>query len=377
MIRRLIRTGLLSAMLLAGIPACSSSPTSPAPPPTTTEIAPTPRLPVEQQLRDAFRQPDPDLRREQVLAAVGSYLRDDAIRQTDDVIATTYFNEIVFSSGRLTLPDPALIQRQGELAVAVLPEGMGVYLFDLSTDSEALTLNQWAIGLGEQHIIWREDEIGLSYVTTGKDGVCRLHFMLAVRDESGWKLGWDSDEAPDWWFNAAGGDLTVADDLSNLQVVGEAPNTTDDFYEQSGEPRREFAITWIRQGNRYVMAPLLADFDDRSAWFRAAAVPSPYATLVAFIEYLESNRQEEAAKLVANPEVLQAVNDFGLSDSTRRYQVAAYTENRIVFRDTQGTFVATFAAPDAAGDPWLIDHLSPLGAAGEGDSSAADENATP
>jgi hypothetical protein len=124
------------------------------------------------------------------------------------------------------------------------------------------------------------------------------------------------------------------------------------------------------------MRPALEDFQDRSAWFQAAAVPSPYTTLIAFIERLDAGDGEGAAGLVASVDVLQAVSDFGLSDPTRRYQVVAYEEGRIVFRDVQGTFAATFDAPAASGQPWLINRLAPLGAAAPG-ATAAEETPSP
>ena len=375
MIRRIGLIWLL-AMVLLGISGCSSNHPPPVPPPTETQLTPTPRPPLETQLRNAFRQPDPQLRRDQVVAAANAFLRDEAIRQTDDVIATTYFNDIAFSSGRLTLSDPAIIKRQGDQAIVLLPEGMGLYLFDSTLDDGIVELSRWTIGLNDLQVIWRTDELGVRYTTFGRDEVIRPHFILATRSKANWRLAWSSDETADWWFNAAGGELSVTDDLSQLRLTGEATNTTTDFYEQEGEPRREFAIVWSRQGDSYVMHPPLADFETRTAWFQAAAIPSPYATLVAFVERLEAGDSRGASELVSDVEVLQAVTDFGLNDPTRRYQIVTYEEQRIVFRDVQGTFVATFDPPTATGQPWLINQLVPFGSATP-EPTATEESAIP
>lgn len=361
MIRYFGLAGLL--MLLLNTAGCYPSELVLSPTLAAAPVTPTPPPPLEVQLREAFRQPDPDLRRDQVLSAVDAFLRDDAIRQTDDAIATSYFNDIAFSSGRLTLPDPAIIQRQDNRAIVLLPEGMGLYLFDVSLDGAVVELSRWTIGLSDIQVFWREAEVGVKYTTVGRDDVTRPHFVLALQEEAGWRLAWASDEMVDWWFNAAGGALRVADDLSELRLVGEAGGTTTDFFEQPGEPRRQFAIVWIWQEDGYVMYPPLADYEDRSAWFRAAAVPSPYATLVAFIEYLGAGNRQGAAGLTSGADVLQAVSDFGLDDPNRRYQVVTYEKDRILFRDVQGAFVATFDPPASSGQPWLINQLTPVGAA--------------
>ena len=374
MMRQVNCVGVL--ILLACIAGCSQNTPSPPPFPTTAPSVPTSSPPLETQVREAFRQPDPDLRRDQILAAVDAFLRDDAIRQTDDMVATNYFNEIAFSSGRLTLADPAIIQRQGSRAMVLLPEGMGLYLFDIALENETLELSRWTIGLDDLQVFWGDTDIGVQYATSRRDGIARPHFMLAVRRAADWQLAWSSDESPDWWFNADGGRLEVAGDLSELRLVGESSNTTTYFYEQPGEPRREFVTTWRRQEDYFEMLPALSDFKDRSAWFQAVAVPSPYATLVAFIERLDTGDGEGATGLTANPEVLQAVADFGLDDPTRRYQVIAYEEDRIVFRDVRGTFDATFDAPTTSGLPWLINRLAPLGAAST-DSTTTEGSPSP
>ena len=45
---------------------------------------------------------------------------------------------------------------------------------------------------------------------------------------------------------------------------------------------------WSESISGYRMTPATAAFDDRREWYWAAAVPSPYATLVEFLERLDN-----------------------------------------------------------------------------------------
>ncbi len=360
------RQSLIGALLLAAcaLAGCGApDPATPVLPPAEPTPLPEARLPIELQLRDAFRVADPFARRAAVLLATESFLRDPALRATDDSIATSYYTTIAFSSGQLTLPDPAAIQRQDDVAIVALPEGLGLFLYDLGTPpgSEPVELSRWLVGLSSIHVTWGQGEAGVAYTTLGRDGVTRAHFALATAGEAGWRLSWLSDEAPDWWFNAQGGALAVAPDLSWLELAGEAADTTLAFYELGDAPRRTFLIRWERAANIYQMSPPAAGYPTRQAWLWDVAQPSPYATLVEFVEQLQMGDEPGVARL-ADGESVAAALEFGLHLPERRFQVVEAGSDRIVFRDLQGTFVAGFAPPPSEGDPWLITSLAPFGA---------------
>jgi hypothetical protein len=183
--------------------------------------------------------------------------------------------------------------------------------------------------------------------------------------DDAWHLAWLSDEDPGWWLNAAGGALSITSDLSQLTVTGEAPRTTEAFYEQVGGPRRAFRVTWERTPQGYALAPGPEGFPSWQAWLWQAAVPAPYATLVEFIERLQIGDHEGAAALAADPALVEAAVDFGLQLPERRYQVIEAEADRIVFRDVKGSFMVTFSPPQDETGPWQITGLTPYGAAGQ------------
>ncbi len=360
----------LVAALLAVImvvPGCSPPPGAVSPIAETAlpSAAPSTRPPIEAELREAFRVADPFARREAVLEATEDFLRDPVLGQSADPIASSYFTSVAFSSGQLTLADPALIQRQGTLVVVALPEGMGIFLYDLSTapGTTPLALSRWTVGLNAMRAVWGVGELGLAYETLGKDGFTRAHFVLARADGTEWQVTWFSDETPDWWFNARNGTLEVAPDLSHLVLIGEAAETTQAFYEQEGEPRRVFEVRWERGGNIFQPMPPLESYPTRQAWLWEIARPSPYATLVEFVERLQIGDMEGVRMLVDSQAVVQSALDFGLNLPERRFQVVEAGQDRVVFRDLQGTFVADFWPPAPGGSPWIIKILAPLGAA--------------
>src|SRR5574341_356000 len=168
--------------------------TSPFPSTATPEA-------LDEHVREAFRVEDPNSRREAVLEAVGRFLRDDGVRNLSDADASLMLTQIAFSSERLVLTDAALIARVGEQAVVGLPDGLGLYLYDLGDAGAApLELSRWTVGLSGLQASWGETEVGVVYTTLGNDGAMQAHFALAVR-ESEWAVAWISDETPDWWFN--------------------------------------------------------------------------------------------------------------------------------------------------------------------------------
>ncbi len=320
----------------------------------------TPLPPLESQLREAYRLADPTVRRASILAATDRFLRDDAVAKADDRVASTYYSQIAFSSGRLTLPEPALIRRSGRLAIVALPEGMGLILFDLSTDTSPVEISRWTVGLQSMDVTWGSGETGISFTTLGMDNVTRAHYALITHGTADWQV-WLSDEAPDWWFNARGGSLEVSPDLSQIVVTGPAEGTTGAFYELGDAPRRTFRVVWRRDGSAYAVWPPVDPSADPATWYWQVAVASPYATLVEFVERLQSNDATGATHLASSPDVVGAAVDFGLQMPDRRFQIVSAQGRQIVFRDLQGTFVASFSPPQRGDAPWLIDSLEPVG----------------
>lgn len=318
---------------------------------------------TQDHIQNAFQITEPVQRREAVLLAVQQFLNDPSVRAMTDEEASTLFTETAFSSERLVLPDAGYIARDGGRAVVGLLDGMGLYLYDLDhAASQPVLLSPWTVGLVRLEVYWESAEIGVQYDTLGNDDILRAHFVLAVEADSGWKAAWISDEAPDWWFNAQNATLSVAPDLSWIAVTGEASGTTLVFDEQPGHPRRAFHLEWIREGESFKPTSSPHAYDRREAWLWSIATPSPYATLVEFLERLQMGDAVDVETLVSNPAVIRDAAAFGLDLIGRRFEVVTYEPDQIVFRDLQGTFVATFREEPSAEYPWLISSIAPLGA---------------
>lgn len=364
------RAGLLPltlALLFTGCAPASVTFSSPSNvPPVALSETPAAVPPAEEELREAFRQADPFLRRESVLRAIGRVLRGAEARRMDDGELSDYLTEVAFSSGRLRLADRAFVRREGDLAVVGLPDGLGIVLYDLdaSPDALPLELTSWSAGLSALEVRWGTDEFGVSFVTLGADGATRVHYLLTVRDGQGWKVAWNGDEAPDWWFNALNAGITIAPDLSRLIVEGEAESTTLAFLEEGNAPRRVFKIEWVREEDSYIPVPPVEAYPSRRAWLWAVARPSAYSTLVEFIERLQRQDVEGAADLVGSPEIIEVAQSLDLDSPLRRYQVTDQQPGSITFRDREGTYRAVFESPSPERERWLIVALEVL----EGDS---------
>lgn len=339
---------------IVAVPA--SSPTSSLFSPTATPEA------LDEHVREAFRVEDPDSRRDAVLMAVRRFLRDDAVRNLSDADASLMLTQIAFSSERLVLTDAALMARDGEWAVVGLPDGLGLYLYDLGdADAAPLELSRWTVGLSSLRASWGATEVGVVYTTLGSDGAMQAHFVLAVKEPT-WAVAWLSDETPDWWFNTRNADIVVAPDRTWILVKGEALDTTRAFSESSAGPLRTFHMEWQRTENSYQPESPAPPYSPREVWLWAAAEPSPYATLVEFIERLQLGDEDGALGLVSREAVVADAISFGIYLVGRQYEVVSYNEERIVFRDVQGTFVANFRQ-SASGEPrWLITNIAPFGA---------------
>lgn len=357
------RTLLLIAALLLARCAPAAPPSSVVmPPPQISTPLPSSS---EQQVREAFGVTDLDGRLAGILNAVKSFLRDAAERSLPDDVAAAYLTEAALASGQPVLVQPTYVRRADDLVVVALPGGLGLYLYDLSTPTNTapLEISRWVVGLSALEVIWGYDEVGVFFTTLGADGVPRVHYALLERKaDGGWQIAWLSDEEPDWWFNAVGGTLDVSPDLSQLIVTGQATRTTEAFYEQAGEPCLSFRLVWQHQGDGYVLSPSPQAYTSRQAWLWNVAEPSPYATLVEFVEHMQAGDTKGAAQLVGDPEVLTAARDFGLHLAERRYQVVEAAPDRIVFRDVHATLAATFLPPLEAAGKWLIAGITPVGA---------------
>lgn len=327
--------------------------------------APPPEISVEQHIQEAFLLSSPVARRDAVLAAVELFLRDNSMRQLDDAVASRRLTEITFQSGQPIFADPVFVRRQGTLVVVGLPDGLGLYLFDLSVEPgmHPLQLSAWTVGLDSVDVVWAGNELGVDYTTVGSDQVFRAHYVVCIKSAAGWRMMWFSDEQPDWWFNARNATISVAPYLSRLTITGEAESSTPVFREEGDVPRRLFRVEWLRDQEHYRLSPAIGGGKDRRNWVWRVAVPSAYSTLVEFIERIRLRDTQGAAQLVSDPSIVATAISFGIHLPEVQYTVTAYDEGSITFQSQQGAFVAMFKPPTAEGDPWLMTGLQPLGAA--------------
>jgi len=346
--------GGLLCLMLGG---CQPAPVDDSfPPSIVSSPTPTVELPPVLNLTEAYSV-EPLARRDAVLTAAGAFLNDADPQQSDESLSVEFTTQ-AFACNCLTLPMPGLIARQGQLAVVSLPEGLGLFLYD--GDQPVLELSRWTADLMSMKVYWGEAELVVGYVTQGNDGVETVHALLAVNGCAGWQVVWSSNEEPGWWFNAIGGELAVGEDRHVLTVTGLAAETTQVFYEEESDDHRVFELNWQRTENTYRVIPPMPAVTDRRSWLWEVAQPSPYATLVEFIERLQIEDIEGAGTLVTDDNVLAAAVDFGLNLPQRRYQILSMEQSQIVFRDLQGTFVVDFVPPNASGK-WLISNLQPPG----------------
>ncbi|MBN1120960.1 MAG: hypothetical protein JXJ17_07775 [Anaerolineae bacterium] len=352
---------LYGCLLFLILDGCQITPADVAPTEHVSLPRPTETTAPVVDVSNAYVISEPAIRREAVLSATGAFLREADPRLSDEELSAEY-TTLAFSCNCLTQPMPAMIDREDTLAVISLPDGLGLFLYDFNMGGNipAFELSRWTVGLSVLQVSWGEDEVVVGYGTKGNDDLVRVHALLAVKDESGWRTAWLGDEAPGWWFNAVGGQLNLAPDRSLLTVSGSADGTTQVFYETE-EVCRAFNVDWQRVGNTYVSVPPMPQDSVRMEWLWEVAEPSPYATLVEFVERLQVGDVDGAGALAADPDVLSTAADFGLTLSQRRYQVLGIEPEQIVFRDLQGTFVADFQPPVAEQGKWLITGIHPPG----------------
>nr|MBN1228709.1 hypothetical protein [Anaerolineae bacterium] len=331
---------------------------------TFTPSAMTPGESLAASIRNAYRVDVPETRLAAVLQATGEFLRDDYISAISDQEASSFYTDTAFSSGSLVLPQPALIQRNAGAAVVALPDGLGLYLYDLSIPAQPVELTRWTVGLDTVEVVWSGNGVGVGLRTQGNDGISRAHFVFARQALTGWQVSWQSDEQPDWWFNAYNATLDIEEDLSAVRVTGRAYATTQIIYELSVTDLREFTVTWQRQGDSYVLSPPVAAYPSWRDWLYAVSVPSPLAATIEFIERLQDEDTAGASRLVVSPDVLDSAVSYGLHLPGRRYQVVSQGDGQITIRELEGIYVLSMISPVNPGDPWKILAISLVGTTG-------------
>src|SRR5688500_10504724 len=97
--RHAIPTIIVCLLIIACSPQIAPSPT-PAPSQTPE---PTSALPVDEQVKVAFAEVEPQARRMKVLAAVQRLLDDPAVQSLSDADATSRLTDLAFASGAIRL----------------------------------------------------------------------------------------------------------------------------------------------------------------------------------------------------------------------------------------------------------------------------------
>ena len=324
----------------------------------------TPAL-IYDQLRSAFQITDREARQKEVLSLTRDFLADIRARGASDEAASALLTDIAQASHPL-LNNPAIIQRQDSRVIVGFPDGLGLVLYDMANpaDDPPLELSPWTAGLSTIQVTWQPQAIGALYFTVGADQATTAHYVLAEQSRGVWRVGWFGDEDPDWWFNTRNATVTVSPDLKTLKVIGEADHSSPAFDELAGSPHRSFSVEWHKQPSGYAMSPQPASDAQRTSWLWQIAVPSPYTTLVEFIERIRINDMTSAGKLVTDPAVVSSAFSFGLNFPENRFQVTDYNPTRITIISARGTFFVSVKPPPQGADrPWLISALTPIGAA--------------
>ncbi len=343
---------LLAALTLT---ACAATPTvSPQKEPVT---APAP-APVEEMLplltsfyliSPLERTSDPTSIIRDILAApdAAAFSDADLSRRVSEVVSP------FTSTG-----EPFLFIRTSPGAVVSVPD-YGLYLCD--TDCPQLT--EWNRGLTDLDVFTTGDEIGILY--RQRYGTEReiAHFIRATPIDG---VLWASPDTETWWLNALDADVIVSEDLETLAVTGQATFTSDVIDTDTTNTHPQMALTWAYDSDAsiYRPTPNPAHFETRQQFIEAAMLPSPFISLITFLERLTKGDDTLASQVTTGPEVVQTGRDFGLHISGRHYQVKAFesTDRTLTFGDLQGQFVAYFSPPAEVGGPWLIMDIRPLGA---------------
>jgi hypothetical protein len=352
-------SGIVSVLLAALLSACGALA-------GTNKINPADTASSSGQslIQSAYAEPLPDSRHNLVLNAVDLYLRSQVNRNQSDSEIEKAITDAAFASKSLIFTEPAYVRSQGETLIVSLPDGLGLYLYDLrsSPGTPPVLISSWTAHLINLSVTWQPLQAGILYNTSTLDGNTQAHFALLEQGTEGWFLSWLSDDSPDWWLTGRNAEVLVSSDLQSIQVVGESQYTTSVFRELSGNPVRRFSATWQRNSTGYSPQSAPGTGKDRQAWAWQAAVPSPYATLVEFVERLRASQQATAASLVASDQVIENALAFGVASPEDAYTVISVTDTTISYQGLHGVFVVTFVPPAAAKGKWLIQSLLPIDA---------------
>jgi len=328
-------------------------------PPTESSIPPDIAVPT------AFEEENPQSRRMAVLAAIRGFLLDSRYIDAPDSVMSETLTDLAFSSEHLTLSDPAFVRRYGSYAIVAIPDGLGLYFYDLAVSAHTpIELSRWTAGIQTLDVTWQNDKAGIIYHTMDLNGIRHAHASLVTMSaNSDWTQSWISDDEPDWWFNATNAIVELAPDLSQLSVVGESTSTSQAFDKNQTSPQRLFRLLWELDGARYQVTTPSAAFRDRGEWAWATAVPSSYATLVEFVERFQRNDRAGARRLVSSDAVMADANNFGLAFSGIPYKVESLDETHLLITGYQGELILTFQPPQPEEERWIITNIAPQGAA--------------
>ncbi len=321
-------------------------------------------IPLETAIPQAFQETDPQHRHIEIITAIQQFLLAPTYLNAPDAVTSTDLTDLAFSSEHLTLADPAFVRRHGSYAIVAIPDGIGLYFYDLENpNQEPLEVSQFTAGIQSLDVVWQDNHIGIAYHTLDLEGIRHAHVsLLTLGANSEWEQSWISDDIPDWWFNDINASINLAPDLSQIVAVGEMTGKSQSFQEDSTSPQRLFQLVWDLDNNQYQVTTPSTGFRDRSEWEWATAVPSPYAALVEFVERFQRNDMTGAAILAANDTVMANAETFGLALVGVSYKAEILDETHIRIVGHQGALIITFQRPENPGGDWLITNIAPQGA---------------
>ena len=333
-------------------------------PPQSLEPSSQNTLPLETAIPLAFQSTDPQSRRAEIVTAIRQFLLDPAYLSAPDEVTSAALTSLAFSSDRLTIPDPAFVRRFGSYAVVAIPDGIGLYFYDLAHPSQTpLELSRWTVGIQSLEVVWQDNYTAIAYHTLDLEGISHAHVSLLTIDSNlDWEQSWIGDDTPDWWFNDINASIDLAPDLSQIVVVGASTSGSQSFQEDSTSPQRLFRLVWTLDNTQYQLTTPSTGFRDRSEWAWATAVPSPYATLVEFVERFQRNDVAGAKILTANDTVMVDADNFGLALVGVPYKAEILDETHIRIVGHQGALIIAFQPPENNEGDWLITSITPQGA---------------
>lgn len=283
----------------------------------------------------------------------------EALALSDEALSRL-LTETLSATGLLTSSGPVLLRRSSGLAVASLPDAAGLILID---GTQTLLLSPWNLGILDLQLYPAEDSLGVRYVRRASESASTQHFVLVRRVEGHWQRAWLSDDEALWWFNNRNASLEVSRDLSRLTLSGEARAATDLFIDSPSGPVRVFTLDWRRSDQTYQPDPDPGRFETRRAWMAQIAQPSPYDSLVQYIEALTEADRRSALALLADESLLDFSIQLGLSERGRRYSLLEAPQtsgSALRFGDEFGRYEVLFSPPTQLGQRWMISGIHSL-----------------